>query len=106
MSNEFDADAGLVRRARSGRDDNPFGMHRFDVADRDLIVAANLNLRAQFADVLDQVVGERIVVVEYENHKSGRRALDLGPQTSDLRPQTSDTSLQELVAKGREQGMK
>ena len=34
---------------------------------RDLIVAAHFNLRPQFADVLDQVVGEGIVVVEDEN---------------------------------------
>jgi hypothetical protein len=46
VADEFDADSGFVRRARSGRDDDPFGMHRFDVADRDLIVAAYLNLRA------------------------------------------------------------
>ena len=35
---------------------------------RDLIIAAHFNLRAQFADVLDEVVGERIVVIEDENH--------------------------------------
>jgi hypothetical protein len=32
-----------------------------------LIVAENLNFGAQFTDVLHEVVGKRIVVVEYEN---------------------------------------
>jgi hypothetical protein len=43
-------------------------MHRYNFRHSDLIVAADFNLRAQFADVLDQVVGEGIVVIEYENH--------------------------------------
>ena len=40
---------------------------------RDLVVAAHHDLFAQFAQVLHQVVGERVVVVENEDHGSGSR---------------------------------
>ena len=42
-----------------------------DFFQRDLIVAAHFDLRAQFADVLDEVVGEGIVVIEDENQGRG-----------------------------------
>ena len=39
------------------------GMQRFDFVDGCLIVAANDNFISQLADVLDEVVGERIVII-------------------------------------------
>jgi hypothetical protein len=44
-------------------------MHRLDLSDGHFIVAANLNFGAQFAQVLDEVVSERIVVIEDEDHQ-------------------------------------
>jgi hypothetical protein len=44
-------------------------MHSFDFADRHFVVAANFHLRAQFAEILDEVVSERIVVIENEDHR-------------------------------------
>src|SRR5579863_5379022 len=76
VANQFDADARLLRRAGAGRDDDLFRAHVFDLADRDLIVAANLNFGAQFSEVLHQVVGEGIVVVEYED-QCGRPDISL-----------------------------
>jgi len=38
-------------------------VHGFDLGDGNLIVTAYFDVRAQFSEVLDQVVGERIVVV-------------------------------------------
>src|ERR1700687_2869719 len=67
MPDQIDADARLMWRARTGGDDNQLGPHVLALAYGHLIVAANLDLAAQLPDVLDQVVGERIVVVEYEN---------------------------------------
>jgi hypothetical protein len=43
-------------------------MERFDLLDGQLVVAIDLNLRAQLSQVLDKVVGKRIVVVEDEDH--------------------------------------
>ena len=68
MADQFDADAGFLRSAGSGRNDNALGLHRVNLFDRHFVVAANLNLGAQFANVLDEVVSERIVVIENEDH--------------------------------------
>ena len=68
MADQFDADAGFLRSAGSGRNHDALGMHRLDLSDGHLVVAAHLDLGAQFAQVLDQVVSERIVVVEDEDH--------------------------------------
>src|SRR5579863_2012839 len=70
VADQFDADAGFVRRARPWRDDDPVWLHRLDLVYRDLVVAAHLDLLAQFTNVLNQVVGERIVVVEDEYHRN------------------------------------
>ena len=43
-------------------------MHRLDFFDGDLIVAPYLDLCPQLPDILNQVVGERIVIIEYEDH--------------------------------------
>jgi hypothetical protein len=94
MPDQIDADARLMRRARTGGDDNPLGPHVLDLAHGHLIIAANLDLAAQLPNVLDQVVGERIVVVEYENQ--GRQPLlsaytETGFQIVDLRLQILGT---------------
>src|SRR5437764_9704007 len=67
VADQVDADARFIRSAGARGDHNPLGIHVFDLVHRDLIIASNFHLAAKFADVLHQVVGERIVVVEYEN---------------------------------------
>ena len=69
MADDVIADASLSRRTRAGRDHDPLRSHRLNIRDRDLVVAPNLNLRAEFSQVLHQVVGKRIVVVENKDHK-------------------------------------
>src|SRR6267378_2601339 len=69
MADQFDADAGFLRSAGSWRKQDAFGVHRLDLSHGYFVVAANLHLRAQFAKVLDEVVSERIVVIEDEDHK-------------------------------------
>src|SRR5208337_4953175 len=69
MADQFDADAGFLGSAWSRRNDDALGVHRLDLADRHFVVAANLDLGAQFAEVLDEVVSERIVVIEDEDHE-------------------------------------
>jgi hypothetical protein len=39
-----------------------------DFFDCELIIAANNDVRTQLAEILDEVVGEGIVVVENEDH--------------------------------------
>ena len=69
MADQFDADAGFLRSTGSGGNDDALRVHRLDLADGHFVVAANLNLGAQFAKVLDEVIGERIVVIEDEDHR-------------------------------------
>src|SRR6195256_3372902 len=69
MADQFDADTGFLRGAGPGRKHDAFGVHRFDLSDGYFVVAAKLYLSAQFAKVLDEVVSERIVVIEDEDHK-------------------------------------
>ncbi len=68
VPDQINADAGILRRTRSRRDHDALRLHRLDLSNRDLVVAANLNLRAQFPEILNQVVGKGIVVVENEDH--------------------------------------
>src|SRR5258708_23013929 len=68
MADQFDADAGFLRGAGSGRKHDALGVHRLDLSHGHFVVAANLYLGAQFAKVLDEVVSERIVVIEDEDH--------------------------------------
>jgi hypothetical protein len=68
MADQLDADAGFVRGAGAGRDDDSIGLQSFDIIDSELVVAADLDIGTQFAQVLDKVVGKRVVVVEDEDH--------------------------------------
>src|ERR1035438_6439947 len=56
VADQFDADASISRSARTRRNYDAIGTHGFDLADGHFVVAAYLDLRAQFAQVLDQVV--------------------------------------------------
>src|SRR5262245_4949212 len=69
MLKHVDGNAGVVRSSGTRRDDDsirPQG--RFDFGNRYFIVPAYLNALAQFTEILDQVVGERIVVVDNQKH--------------------------------------
>ena len=50
--------AGFVRRAGPGRDADALGLQRGDFVERDFVVAFHEQVRAEFAEVLDEVVGE------------------------------------------------
>src|SRR5579864_396020 len=63
------ADAGLRGRARARRDDDRFRRQRAHVVHRDGVVAADVRNLAQFAQILHEVVGERVVVVDHQDHR-------------------------------------
>jgi len=68
MFDQIDADPSFLRRAGAGRDQDMIGLPLFNFFRSDLIVAAHLNLLPQFPDVLYEVVGEGIVIVEDKDH--------------------------------------
>jgi hypothetical protein len=69
VTDQFDADASLLRSAGARRNHDPLGAQSFDFIHAHLIIAADLDFRAQFSEVLDQVVSERIVIVEDKDHR-------------------------------------
>src|SRR5262249_16438382 len=64
-------DAGLVGRARARRDDDCVRTHLRDLRHRDLVVADHFDLRPKLAEILNQVVGEGVVVINHEQHSWG-----------------------------------
>ena len=61
-------DPRFTRRARARRKQDALGLQRFHFFYRQLVVAADLNVGPKFAEVLNEVVGEGIVVIENEDH--------------------------------------
>src|SRR5712692_4146118 len=83
-SDQTERDARAVRIARPRGDDDALGLESLDVFDGDLVVPGHVHARAQLAHVLHEVVGERVVVVQHENHgftgSGGERQLPLLPR--------------------------
>src|SRR5215472_4168313 len=67
---QIDADPRLLGSTRTGRNHNVRRPQALNFFATDLIVASHFNLFSHFTQILDQVVRERIVVVEDENHAS------------------------------------
>ena len=66
MPQHFHGDACLIRRFRSWRDTDMVWIQLLDFFNGDLIVAVSLHICAQFAELLDDVVCKRIVVVYHQ----------------------------------------
>jgi hypothetical protein len=58
----------FFRRTRTGRNQHPLGFQREGGFDGDLVVAMDLHLHVHLAQILDEVVGEGIVVVDDQQH--------------------------------------
>src|SRR6478609_4722295 len=43
-------------------------MEIFDLGERDLVVSIDLHILTQFSEILDEIVGERIVVIDNQQH--------------------------------------
>src|SRR6266851_2369699 len=66
MANDFHRHTRIIGSARPWRNHNSIWPdRRFNLVNRNLIVAAHLDSFAQLAKVLHEVVSERIVVVDY-----------------------------------------
>ena len=67
---DFAGDAGFLGGARPWRNHDAARSQFFDVGNADFIVPKNPELCTQFAEVLDEIVGERVVVIDDEEHGS------------------------------------
>ena len=61
--------AGFIGRARPGRNHDVERLERSDFFERDLIIAIHGDFLLEFTEVLHEVVGERIVVIDHQEHK-------------------------------------
>src|SRR5258708_22649884 len=68
VPDQINADARLMRRAWPRRNYDVVRPQRFDFLRCHLVVAPDFHLLSELAQILDQVVGERIVLVEDEDH--------------------------------------
>ena len=59
---------GFFGGARTGPDEQVFGTHGCDVFQRNFIVAADNNFLFQLAEILHDVVGEAVVVINKQKH--------------------------------------
>src|SRR5579884_383957 len=69
LLDQLNRDSRLVGRAGAGRDHDLARMQFAHLVHGDLIIATNLHLFSGLANVLHEIEGERIVVVENEDHK-------------------------------------
>jgi hypothetical protein len=67
-ADQVDADAGILRGAGAGRDYDALGFAASDFVYGNFVVAVDFYIAAEFAQVLGQVVGEGVVVVEEQDH--------------------------------------
>src|SRR5690606_19900236 len=67
-SDRLDRDARVLRSTRPRRDDEAARSVRSDAVDVDRVVPNDAGARTELADELDEVVGERVVVVDDEDH--------------------------------------
>jgi len=71
LPDHITTDPRLVRRAGSGRNTDPLGIQRSDFIQRDLVVPPHERFDPQLAEILDEVVGKRVVVIYDEKHRDG-----------------------------------
>ena len=68
----------LCRVTGSGRNDDVRWIQRANFIERNLVIAKHAQRRAEFAEILHEVISERIVIVYDENHFCLRREWRVG----------------------------
>src|SRR4051812_37589872 len=66
-ADRFQADPRLVGRAGARREHEALRVAPFELVHRDRVVAHDVELRAQLTQPLDEIVGERVVVIDDED---------------------------------------
>src|SRR4051812_9916691 len=73
----FDRDTSLARGTRTGRNDHTLRLSLENPVDRDMIVAKYLDVQSgiYLTQPLHEVVGERVVVIDDDDHSFGLHPL-------------------------------
>src|SRR3569623_231804 len=67
-ADDVERHARLVGRTWARRDHDMVGSEAPDLLDADLIIAVHAHIGAELAQILHQVVGERIIIVDHQQH--------------------------------------
>ena len=70
-ADQLEANARFARSARAGREHDRVGARSEYVLDGGLVVTAHIDLRAESAEVMNQVPGEAIVIVDQRDARHG-----------------------------------
>ena len=65
---QFHGNTGFLGSTRTGGNYDAFGLAADNFFDRNFVVAMDFDLATQFAEILREVVSERVVVVEKQDH--------------------------------------
>ena len=68
LCDQLQADARLVGGAGPGRQHDAFGLQRQRLARGQRVIALDPHLRAQLAQIVEQVVGEAVIVIDQKDH--------------------------------------
>ena len=66
----IEGNPGFVRIAGTGRYDDSCRCEFLDLGRRNLVIAMHAHVGAELAEILDEVVGKRIVVVDHQQHEA------------------------------------
>ena len=66
--NQFKADPGLIGRAGAGREHDGFCLRIEDLVDRNLVVPVHLASGAELAEIVNQIIGEAVVIIDKYEH--------------------------------------
>src|SRR5688572_6558646 len=67
-ANEFVANARVLGPARARRDTDPLRVQGFEFGDGGFVVPFHGHVATEHAEVLDEIVGKRIVVIDDQQH--------------------------------------
>src|SRR5947207_3360053 len=70
LGNQLKANAGVIRRARAGREHDCVWVGRNHLATRYFVIAMNGDLRPEATEIVEQVEGKAVVVVDEDDHGS------------------------------------
>ena len=74
MADRVVGHAGILGAPRTGRHEHRVGFERGERVEVDGVVAVHDGLRAELTEVLDEVVDERVVVVDHDDARSHDRS--------------------------------
>src|SRR5882762_2863671 len=64
----FFGNAGILRYTRAGRNHDARWLQPFELLERHFVVAEDSEFFTQLAEILYEVVGERVVVIDDDDH--------------------------------------